>query len=224
VSWASQSAAAAPIAPFPTSQSSLLRRYGYPHQVPNPISAQEVATHRPLADVSSSFSQTLETEKRQIVPQNHRRYASTIMGTAQNPSANLGKPFIAEICGASAATATHRNYPNAHASPNTPTPAEVPSIAAQHPSHASPPLNRPPPARPGRRTDRYRRDSPVAQPSPNPNPNSAAEVGGADPDRHHTLILVCPRRLTRRQRPTTQPATPRASHDSHPINFGEKML
>ena len=203
----------------------------YPHQASLTLMlAQEAATHRPLADVSSSFSQTFETEKRR------NRFGKIIEGTpskilwtAQSPSANLGKPFIAEICGASAADEAHRNYPNAHAisraRPNTPTPAEVPSIAAQHPSHAAPPLNRPPPARPGRRTDRYRRDSPVAQPSPNPNPNSAAQVGGAGPYRHHTLILVCPR-------PAYEAAT--AHHTSgnaqsqscqpHPINFGTKAL
>jgi hypothetical protein len=83
------------------------------------------------SDVSSSFSQTLETEKRQ---NRFRKIIegkpSKIMGTAQTCQRNLGKSFIAEIRGAPAADEAHQNHPNAHAisreHPNTPTPAATP--------------------------------------------------------------------------------------------------
>src|SRR5688572_982026 len=73
--------------------------------------------------VSSSFSQTLETEKRQNrSAKSSKVRPSKIMGTAQKPSADLGKPFIAEIRGAPAATATHPNHPNS------------PEISRDHPN------------------------------------------------------------------------------------------
>jgi hypothetical protein len=66
---------------------SLLRRPGYPHQASISLCRRErLLRHRPLVDVSNSFSQTLETEKRQ------NRSGKIIEGTPSKIMRDGSKP------------------------------------------------------------------------------------------------------------------------------------
>ena len=191
------------------------------------MSAREAVTPSTACGCISSSQSNARTGRQTVPAKSWKVGQARLWGRLKPVIGMLGKPFTAEIYGAPAADEAHQGHPNGLAVAleclNKPKPAATPSIAAQHPLDASPPPNKPPRATPGRRTDRYRRDSPAVPPSPTPSPNSAARVGGADPDRHRTLILVCPH-------PAYEAATahhttgnaPSQSRQPHPINFGTK--
>jgi hypothetical protein len=68
----------------PTSQRFALRCPGRPHHVPNIISVRETALPSTPADVSSSFSQTLETRSGKIVrPKSSKAHQRCIVETVE---------------------------------------------------------------------------------------------------------------------------------------------
>jgi hypothetical protein len=190
------------------------------------MSAREAATPSTPCGCINSFSQTLETEKRQ------NRSAKIIEGTPSKTMGDGSKP-ASEIKG---------NHSPRMLPPQTKLinairmPSQFPSIIQKAKAHRSSfdsgtesfeypaPPNTPPTARPCRRTGQIRRpDNPSAPPSPAPNPNSAPP-DDANHGRHHTPYVVCRSPIVEaaKTRHTTNNAPSRPSSMLQ-INLGQNL-